>query len=149
MAMFRRSLLLAGMLVAAAGPALADEGDNGLLPFPVSQAFFSDHYRDCSEAGLSNADMNACRDAELSAWDKRLNVAYKRLMTADKLDKAAKERLKTAQKAWIADRDLSCELPYIASGEGTMGLGWSAHCTVKETALRAERLEAWVQSLGL
>ncbi|MFM2281232.1 MAG: hypothetical protein RLZZ444_3463 [Pseudomonadota bacterium] len=144
-----RSMAMAFVIALSGMPALAEEGDNGLSPFPVSESFFSDRYRDCSEAGLSNADMQACRDAELSAWDKRLNVAYKRLMAAGKLDKAAKERLKTAQKAWIADRDLSCELPYIASGEGTMGAGWSAHCTVRETALRAERLEAWVQSLGL
>ena len=51
--------------------------------------------------------MNQCIADEVKSLDSKLNSSYTALMRASP-DARFKEALRSAQRAWIADRDASC-----------------------------------------
>lgn len=51
-------------------------------------------------------DMNICAFQDYQRADAKLNAAYKKRVAS--LEKAQLERLRTAQRAWIAFRDAQC-----------------------------------------
>ena len=61
---------------------------------------------DCENA-MTTIDMQECAQQEYQIADKRLNVAYKKLM--ESLDETAKVKLVNAQKKWIGFRDSEAE----------------------------------------
>ncbi len=92
--MLRPALLLALLLPAAAAPA---------------------QEVDCAHA-MAQQEMNFCAEQEWQAADAALNAAYRVAMAvladAGRIgasDPPETERLKKAQRAWIAYRDLACE----------------------------------------
>jgi uncharacterized protein YecT (DUF1311 family) len=91
-----RMKLATAMFVVLAPAAFAEDG---LETIPVVDAYFSDAYRDCANAGLSTAETNLCRSAEQASWDGRLNGAYKGLMASRLLSSESRAKLKAAQKA--------------------------------------------------
>lgn len=145
--MVRKTLAAACLAMLAAGPARAED-DMGTSGIPLSEEHYSERFLACMSADASNAELMACRDEETARWDGRLNAAYKAIMASGRLSAEGKAALKAAQKAWIATRDASCELPWHAAGQGSLGVGFSADCTVRETALRADLLEQMRASLG-
>jgi uncharacterized protein YecT (DUF1311 family) len=56
----------------------------------------------------TTAGRNNCINAAAAAWDKELNVIYKKLMSS--LSSKAKEDLKKSQMAWLKHRDLEFKL---------------------------------------
>ena len=56
----------------------------------------------------TTAGMNNCVSTATAAWDKELNVVYKKLMSS--LGAEAKEDLKSSQIAWLKHRDLEFKL---------------------------------------
>jgi uncharacterized protein YecT (DUF1311 family) len=73
---------------------------------------------DCTNA-VTTVDMKECASADLQKADKALNATYKKLM-AKLDDKLSKEKLKKAQKAWIAFRDANAEFSADEARGGTM-----------------------------
>ena len=97
---------------------------------------------DCNDA-ISNYDMKICESQRLDAEDKRLNELYSKLVK--KNDKQGQQKLKAAQRAWIAYRDAECD--YAAdsmrggTGEGLIAVG----CLANETKRRADELQDYVE----
>jgi len=60
-----------------------------------------------SALAQTQAEMNDEAAADFAKADKALNAAYKKLRTAQ--DESGREKLKAAQKAWIAYRDAEAE----------------------------------------
>lgn len=130
---FTALLLLAGLIAPAAGPAAA-------------QAL------DCSNA-LTQSELNQCAYENFETQDAALNKSYKQAIslmhTWDEAvpaeDKGAVEALRTAQRAWIAYRDATCE------SEAWALRGGSAHpmelsgCMAKLTEDRKDDLEDLIQ----
>lgn len=120
------------------------EGCNGLL----SQA--------CMErepGGMSNLGMARCVRAEALWWDEWLNTEYQRAMAvlreADAGDRVQfpeyavrAERLRNAQRAWIAFRDADCAAQYALPGAGSMRILFDTGCVLDRTYERVTDLIA-------
>ncbi|MBK7566947.1 MAG: DUF1311 domain-containing protein [Bacteroidetes bacterium] len=100
-----------------------------LITYKTSKAqFYSDtttidiNLTDCLATGENQTTygMIQCIDTAYAAWDVELNKYYKLLMTV--LTEEEKEKLKTAQKAWITmrDADISFIGLYSENLEGSM-----------------------------
>lgn len=70
--------------------------------------------------GQSQQEMNAEAAAEFKKADKELNQVYVEVM--GELDEGSKERLKVAQRAWVAFRD--AEATFRADAEARGGSMW-------------------------
>lgn len=73
--------------------------------------------KDCSDAA-STAEMQTCADKLYQAADAELNRVYRQL--ASKLSTSRREKLKTAQQAWIAFRDKNAAFAASVVEGGTM-----------------------------
>lgn len=65
--------------------------------------------------GVTQADLNDCAAAEFRKADAELNRVYQQLLAANKDDQLFVEKLKTAQRAWLAFRDAQLEAIYPAT----------------------------------
>lgn len=91
----RRSIIVLALLfTAAASPAAAQDEE----PHPIDRTMEA-----CIDADPSTVGMVGCTVAAEQAWDDELNAAYRELM--DVLDSDGQGLLRTAQRAWIAQRD--------------------------------------------
>ena len=74
--------------------------------------------QDCT-APVTQTDMNICAFQDYQRADAKLNAAYKKRVAS--LEKAQLERLRTAQRAWIAFRDAQCRYEAGVYEGGSMG----------------------------
>lgn len=89
-----------------------------------------------SGGGRTTAAVLNCAHEEFIFQDKRLNDAYKLLMS--RLDASKKAELRSQERKWLADKKERCKLPEDA---GTIDQMVSADCGVRATARRATELE--------
>jgi uncharacterized protein YecT (DUF1311 family) len=106
---------------------------------------------DSQEGGHSTLGMTACLNAEADVWDGFLNTEYWATQdwakAADEEEAAQfpefavmAERLREAQRAWIAFRDAECALSYAEWGSGSMRNIAHADCRMQMTAERTIEL---------
>ena len=99
------------------------------------------------EGGETTLGMSMCTHAEAEVWDRFLNAEYKALMAASKVmdeDEAAyfpefanrADKLREAQRAWIAFRDAECALAYAQWGAGSMRHIAGSDCMMRLVAER-------------
>ena len=94
-------------------------------------------YQKCIDASEGiTPKMQDCIAEEYEYQDGRVNAAYTQLM--QRLDSDAQERLRDAQRDWIARRDTDC-VPGDDPGQAQMLV--SADCSMELTAARAAELE--------
>jgi uncharacterized protein YecT (DUF1311 family) len=99
-------------------------------PYPVT---------DCGKFTVQ-ADLNQCASENYQSADKALNKLYLALM-ADQDDAASKQRLKDAERAWIAYRDRECD--FEVGPQETGGSIWPTEingCLEEITANRIREL---------
>ncbi len=103
--------------------------------------------------GESTLGMSQCLYAESEVWDELLNAEYRRTMAwAGKMDRdeaayfpeyaVRADRLRAAQRAWIAFRDAECGLDYAIWGSGSMRNIAGADCIMRQTAERVIALRS-------
>lgn len=95
---------------------------------------------DCNKAMTQN-DMNICAAQSYQAADKVLNTNYKRLMTKLKDNAPARDKLRTAQRAWLTFRDTQCDFEGYGVEGGSMQPLIVASCKAQLTKQRAKQLE--------
>ena len=100
---------------------------------------------DCNNA-YSTVDMNECASQDYEYVDKQLNLVYKRLMS--KLDSVGKEKLKTAQLAWLKFRDTQAELDADLFRDGTGSTVLFLSSKTSSTQKRVEELQAYLKSIN-
>lgn len=114
-----------------------------MIALAVLMSFSSFAHADIKECDGSTYDMRLCIDAQIQKADIELNAAYKKAQLAVKQYDDTGEiskRLVTAERAWIAFRDASCDL------EGAQMLGGSGEtvvllgCTLDKTQARTKEL---------
>ena len=100
---------------------------------------------DCLATGENQTTygMIQCIDTAYAAWDAELNKNYKLLMSV--LGEEEKEKLKTAQKAWITmrDADISFIGLYSENLEGSMYRVSANYHTMEIVRLRALQLRSF------
>ena len=121
--------------LALAGPALAQVSDKDI------KARYTSGYDKCmaSPDGQSTMGMIGCIGDELKIQDARLNQTYRKAM--DGLTPGEKDRLKTAQRAWVAFRDADCSAMDDPEQWGTISRINANQCMLDRTILRTIELE--------
>jgi uncharacterized protein YecT (DUF1311 family) len=94
----------------------------------------------CINAGTPGADaaMADCYQIEGAIWDQLLNENYKTLLGT--LDDRQTAQARAMQRAWIGDRDTTCQF-YNDKIQGSMSIMMRAACVTRETAWRAMLLQ--------
>jgi uncharacterized protein YecT (DUF1311 family) len=102
-------------------------------------------YDSCMNAGDAargvTIGMMNCLGEEIDRQDDRLNATYKGVIAGLPLAKAT--QLRTLQRAWIKDRDLTCKKESNADGGGTLSGITYASCIMNQTIERAKWLESY------
>jgi uncharacterized protein YecT (DUF1311 family) len=91
-------------------------------------------------------DMIICTGSEAQAADRQLNQVYQQLIR--KLDGRQKERLTTAQLAWINFRDRTCAYEQGRFEGGTFAPVANASCLARVTQQRTKDLENYLQAVN-
>jgi uncharacterized protein YecT (DUF1311 family) len=124
----RPALLLAvALLIALVAPGFAQAG--------APQA------PDCSSA-LNTPAMNACYKAAYDAADARLNERYKTLMA--RLGKSDQDRLRDAQRAWVAFRDKQCAFETASYSTGSIYPLLVTNCLTELTQQRTQTFDHYL-----
>ncbi len=118
--MLRIAAITAAALIGAAASASA--GDQG------------EPDQDC---GVSTPEMVDCLNAKTAQWDKRMTIAYQRMLKAGSPEQ--RKQLRVAQRLWIQYRDANCL--YYDLGEGSIAKIDAAECIRSMTEARAKELE--------
>ncbi|MFG6179323.1 lysozyme inhibitor LprI family protein [Halomonas sp. THAF12] len=92
------------------------------------------------EAGGVTVDMIDCIAEELAMQDARLNENYRALR--ESLSEERRQSLLQAQRLWIQYRDANCQ--FYATAGGTLARVSANECMLRETAERAQELDAMV-----
>jgi len=85
----------------------------------------------------STYEMVECLKAKTAQWDKRMTIAYQRMLKAG--EPKQHEQLRVAQRLWIQYRDANCL--YYALGEGSIARIEAGDCMLRMTRARALELE--------
>ena len=84
----------------------------------------------------STADIVECLATQTAVWERRLNVAYQKLIN---LPARRRDRLRSAQRLWLQFRDANCA--YFASRAGSIARIDAGQCALRLAAARAIELE--------
>jgi len=127
-----RVLLGLAALALVAAPATAHERE-------VNERY-SAAYNACNDAAGATAEYIRCADAEFRLQDAALNAAYRRVMAT--LNARQQEKLRKAQRAWIAWRDAKCQ-SLQDQDWGSLSTVTANFCMVDETIARLIELEEY------
>ena len=111
------------------------------LSIPImgfAEGKLSSKFTRCMEKVTSTADSINCMDTENKAQDKRLNVAYQKLIRLESSNR--QKELQSVQKLWLKYQKANCEF-YNNSDDGTIMQQMSASCWLESTKDRANELE--------
>jgi uncharacterized protein YecT (DUF1311 family) len=145
--------LVVAVIAAISQPALADEPVDRISEClgPYGHGAQAEDQRRCvgfvaepclnAPEGETTLGMTQCIGMETKAWDAVLNRDYRALM--GRLDEAQQEKLKTAQRAWIALRDADCDFPR-EFVRGSLSSVMAAECFQTHTADRVLTLRRYI-----
>lgn len=85
----------------------------------------------------STYEMVECLKTKTAQWDKRMTIAYQRMLQAG--EPKRHEQLRVAQRLWIQYRDANCL--YYGLGEGTIARIEAGDCMRRMTRERALEFE--------
>jgi uncharacterized protein YecT (DUF1311 family) len=127
--------MAAVLALAAGGAAFGADAGAGATAGTAAGAIAAAKVARCSDGTMTA--MSQCLERERQESDTRLNVVYRALGQA----LAEPARLKDAQRAWIAFRDLECRFRRLNEGGSLQGFSANA-CLVDLTEKRIAELEA-------
>jgi uncharacterized protein YecT (DUF1311 family) len=117
-----------------------------LMVMAVPAAASAADFAQCNRGG-SQLELNACAIDELTAADKKLNEIYKALLNKEKKNAAFVQKLRAAQRAWLAFRDAELDAMFACNDSdqrqcwGSMLPMRFAYYKAKLTSERAARLQ--------
>jgi uncharacterized protein YecT (DUF1311 family) len=89
----------------------------------------------------SNVEYKECQHRSYAAADKKLNKVYKRVIS--RLSGVEKQKLISAQLAWIKFRNNNCDFETYGSMKGSGYSGFVSECLERMTNSRIQELENW------
>lgn len=104
---------------------------------------------DCDgDKALTQSELNDCALAVFNQADARLNAQWKRTFQAfQRRSPEDADRLRAAQRAWIAFRDAECDAEYPWDLGVSMDKMLNIHCRIDLTEDRASKLAELEQDL--
>lgn len=96
----------------------------------------------CNNA-QTQSDINQCAQLSYQNADKKLNQVYKQLLP--KLSGSRKQKLITAQQAWIRFKDSSCEFERSGYEGGSIAPTIYFGCLETATNQRTKQLQEYIQ----
>ena len=107
------------------------------------EARLSPAFDKCMEqAAAVDPRMIECYGAEIALQDRRLNLAYRKLLT--KLDPDRRKVLVEVQRQWLRYTDANCDFYYDPHG-GTAARMAANECSVRARGARATELEEFAK----
>ncbi|WP_193194253.1 lysozyme inhibitor LprI family protein [Nostoc sp. MG11] len=97
----------------------------------------------CNNA-QTQAEINRCTQLFYQNTDKKLNQVYQQLLP--KLERSRRQKLTTAQQAWIKFRDTSCEFEKSRYEGGSIIPTVYFTCLEKTTKQRTQQLQEYLKS---
>ena len=110
-----------------------------LLTASTAQA---DEKLNCKSQDLNQMQLDQCAGIDFTAADAKLNALYKVMMS--KYDAANGEKLKLAERAWIAWRDAECDYETNGTAGGSINPMMDTMCRTEKTNARIKELNAQV-----
>jgi uncharacterized protein YecT (DUF1311 family) len=98
----------------------------------------------CNDA-QTQSDINQCAQVSYQNADKKLNQVYKDIIS--KLSGSRKQKLITAQQAWIRFKDTSCEFERSGHEGGSIAPTIYFGCLETTTNQRTKQLQEYIQSV--
>ena len=95
----------------------------------------------------TQSEMNICASIAYQNADRKLNQVYRQLLP--KLSAARKQKLITAQQAWIKFRDSSCEFERSAYERGSLAPMIYGFCLANVTEQRTKDLRRYLEDSDL
>ena len=95
----------------------------------------------------TQSQMNICASIAYQNADRKLNQVYRQLLP--KLSAARKQKLITAQQAWIKFRDSSCEFERSAYEGGSLAPMIYGNCLAAVTEQRTKDLRRYLEDSDL
>ena len=95
----------------------------------------------------TQSEMNICASIAYQNADRKLNQVYRQLLP--KLSAARKQKLITAQQAWIKFRDSSCEFERSAYEGGSIAPMIYGFCLANVTEQRTKDLQRYLEDSDL
>ena len=95
----------------------------------------------------TQSEMNICASIAYQNADRKLNQVYRQLLP--KLSAARKQKLISAQQAWIKFRDSSCEFERSAYEGGSMAPMIYGFCLANVTEQRTKDLQRYLEDSDL
>lgn len=100
---------------------------------------------DCTDrSNMPQIALTECAGEDLAFWDGLLNNAYQQVIA--QLDADREESLRSAQRAWITYRDLTCEMERARYEGGSIAPMIGLSCLARLTERRARDLETYLQN---
>ena len=103
---------------------------------------------DCFEKATTQLESNQCADKQYQEADAELNRVYKAILEKYKKDALFIEKLRAAQRAWLAYRDAEIEAKYPHAGEpryyGSIFPMCDALYRAELTQERTRKLREWL-----
>jgi uncharacterized protein YecT (DUF1311 family) len=100
-------------------------------------AFAGDQGEPDASCDGGTPEMVECLKAKTAYWDKRMTIAYQRMLKAG--EPKQREQLRVAQRLWIQYRDANCL--YYGLSEGTIARIEAGECLRSMTEARFKELE--------
>jgi uncharacterized protein YecT (DUF1311 family) len=100
-------------------------------------AFAGDQGEPDASCDGGTPEMVECLKAKTAYWDKRMTIAYQRMLKAG--EPKQREQLRVAQRLWIQYRDANCL--YYGLSEGTIARIEAGECLRSMTEARSKELE--------
>lgn len=105
----------------------------------------------CLENASSQSQINTCMASDFAKLDAELNAVYRDVRSIHADDAEFLEKLKLAQRAWLAYRDAEVEARYPASDTaleyGSAYPGCVANVKVELTRARIIQLKRWIEGV--
>nr|WP_026100438.1 lysozyme inhibitor LprI family protein [Fortiea contorta] len=110
-------------------------------PVEISNIYLTQKLN-CNNA-QTQSQINQCAQLAYQAADKKLNQSYQQLLP--KLSASRKQKLITAQQAWLKFRDTSCDFERSGYEGGTIAPAIYFGCLESTTNQRTKQLQEYLQ----
>ena len=97
---------------------------------------YAANFAQCNVAG-TQVEMNACAVDELAEADRQLNEVYRAVLKKEAGNAEFVQKLRTAQRAWVAFRDAELDAMY-ACAEPNASACWGSLLPVRYTSYKAK-----------
>lgn len=108
--------------------------------------------KDCFDTAMTQLDLNDCAGRQHQDADAELNRVYKAILEKYRKDPLFVEKLRAAQRAWLAYRDAEIEAKYPHAGEAHYYGSIFPMCDflyrAQLTQERTKKLREWLDGSG-